>query len=132
MEKWRQVWRDGIAPNLPTDGLRALLKALVEDDQALVQGIACSPPALDDFQRTLVIAACAISYAGWRSGIRTVGGVKKFISGICDVVDKKFEEPAASRYFTNWFDSSPREIMRRELIPEVRLEISKRDAKGGA
>lgn len=127
MEKWRIVWRDGIAPNLPVDGLRALLKALVEDDKALVQGRMCSPPVYKGFENQLIVAACAISYPGWCSGMRTVGELEKFIGKICDAADKKFEEPAACRYFINWFDSSPREVMRRELIPEVQLEISKRD-----
>ena len=36
MEAWRKVWREGLAPLLPTAGLEALAIALAADDPAVL------------------------------------------------------------------------------------------------
>jgi hypothetical protein len=42
---------------------------------------------------------------------------------LCFEVDQHFGEPRACRHFLNWFDDTPREQMRRELLPEVVLAL---------
>lgn len=131
MEKWRQVWRDGLAPQLPLAGLRALLVALREDDPRLIQGVSYQPPASFSRGDEAVSGACAICFAGWRNGIGTVDEICDFFTEICEVSDAKYQEPVLSRYFINWFDATPREVMRREMIPEVELAIKVQEEKGG-
>lgn len=132
MEKWRNVWRRGIAPQLPLAGLRALLTALVEDDPRLVQALTCVPTPLSINADRPIERACAVCFAGWNNGIGNVGDLTEFFDETCSTADSQFDEPAKCRYFLNWFDDTPREIMRRELIPEVELAIKAQEAKGGA
>src|SRR5262249_29878906 len=44
IEAWRRVWREGLAPQLSTEGLRGLAKALAEDSPRLGTGMTTSPP----------------------------------------------------------------------------------------
>jgi hypothetical protein len=127
MEKWRRVWRNGLAPQLSWAGLFNLRDALVNDDPRLMQGVVSSPPALDALRECAVKGTCAISYCGWRGeGLRTVGQIDEFFARICEAADAVFNEPAACRYFLNWFDDVPRALMRRELLAEVTLAMDGR------
>ena len=124
MEKWRRVWRKGLVPNLSRAGLLALRSALLHDDSRLIQGMVTSPPPLDVLLDCTVEGTCAVSYCGWRGeGLCSVGKVEEYFHRICDAADRAFEEPAACRYFLNWFDDVPREQMRRELLAEVNLAL---------
>jgi hypothetical protein len=58
VEYWRQVWRKGVAPLMPTKGLEALAIALENDDPRLIQGHTTSPPPLQSVQGWPVEAAC--------------------------------------------------------------------------
>ena len=70
---------------------------------------------------------CAISLCGWQGdGLRSVGQIEDYFHRICDAADAVFHEPAACRYFLNWFDETPRAAMRRELLAEVRLALRER------
>ncbi len=127
MESWRMVWRDGVAPVLGTAGLEALRKALLSDDQRLLQGSTTAPPPLQCVQEWPVEGACGISYCGWQGeGLETVGEVEEFFARICFEVDQRLGEPAACRWFLNWYDETPREEMRRELLAEVNRTIAQR------
>ncbi len=120
MEKWRRVWREGFVPNLSEAGLCALLSALVNNNGRLLQGWSLAPPPLDEWSECAVEGACAISYCGWRGeGRETVGELEQFFNDLCERADAAFSEPAACRYFFNWYDEAPREVMRRELLAEV-------------
>lgn len=120
MEKWRRVWREGIVPHLSLAGLLALQVALRRDDPRLLQGAVSSPPPLEALRQCAIKGCCAISYCGWRAeGRRTVGQIEEYFHRVCDAVDAVFHEPAACRYFLNWFDDTPRADMRRELLAEV-------------
>lgn len=126
-EKWRIVWRNGIAHQLSTPGLLALAKALTEDSSTLLQGVTCYPPLMDFFRDQAVLAADAIGFACWQGdGISTVGELEGRFQEICTAADLVFNEPAACRYFLNHYDDTPRENMRIELLPEVQLEIKRR------
>ncbi len=127
MEKWRRIWREGIAPNLSQAGLQALELALIHDDPRLLQGATCSPPLLDDLNDREVEGTCAIGYCAWQGeGLNRVSEVEAFFQRICDAADAACQEPASCRFFLNWFDEASRSGMRRELLAEVSLALRER------
>lgn len=130
MESWRKVWREGLEPQLATQGLEALRQALIHDDPRLVQGATTSPPPLQCVQDWPLEGACALGFCGWRGeGLNTVGEVEEFFARVCFEVDQVLGEPAACRWFLNWFDDTPRDEMRRLLLAEVNRAVAHRLAK---
>src|SRR5439155_17071091 len=124
METWRRVWREGLAPQLSRDGLLALHSALIHDDPRLLQGVVSSPPPLDAMRPCAVHGGCAIGMCGWLGdGLESVGEIEAFFSTVCESADAAFHEPAACRFFFNWYDEAPRLEMRRELLGEVNLAL---------
>jgi len=127
MESWRKVWREGLAPQVSTAGLDALRKALMNDDQRLLQGATTSPPPLQCVQEWPVEAACGLGYCGWQGeGLETVAQVEEFFAKACFEADKRLGEPAGCRWFLNWFDETPRDEMRRLLLAEVNRTLAHR------
>lgn len=127
MESWRKVWRDGLAPLLSTPGLEALRRALMTDDGRLLQGATTTPPPLECVQDWPVEAACAVTYCGWQGDhIESVARAEEFFARTCFEVDQRLGEPAACRWFLNWFDETPREEMRRHLLVEVSRTLAQR------
>jgi hypothetical protein len=127
MESWRKVWREGLAPQLPTAGLHALAEALARDDPRIIQGATTSPPPISSVLDWPIEGTCVIGFCGWQGeDLETVGEVEEFFARICREVDRWLGEPAACRYFLNWYDETPRDEMRRELIEEVRLTLAER------
>src|SRR5438309_341588 len=127
MESWRKVWRDGVAPVLSTAGLQELRKALVRDDARLTQGATTTPPPLQCVLDWPVEGACALGYCAWQGdGLESVGEVEEFFARACFEADQRLGEPAACRWFLNWYDDTPREQMRRELLAEVNLTLAER------
>ena len=120
MDSWRQVWRDGLAPLISTRALEVLRTALVNDDGRLMQGATTSPPPLQCVQDWPVESACALGFCGWQGeGLETVAEVEEYFARLCFEVDQRLGEPAACRWFLNWFDEAPRDEMRRQLLAEV-------------
>lgn len=128
MESWRMVWRNGFGPVLPTKGLEALAVALRDDDDRVTQGSTTTPPPLLCVQDRPCERADAIAFCGWQNvpPLRTVGEVEEFYAKACFDADARYGELAACRWFLNWFDDTPRDEMRRELLAEVEREISRR------
>jgi hypothetical protein len=127
MESWRKVWRDGLAPHLSTAGLEALRRALLADDGRLVQGATTVPPPLMCVQDWPVEAACVLGFCGWQGdGLETVGEVEEYFARMCFEADKALGEPAACRWFLNWFDECPRTEARQELLAEVNRTLAQR------
>src|SRR5438552_17129476 len=127
MESWRKVWREGLAPQISTAGLEALRAALVNDDARLIQGATTSPAPLQCVQDWPVEAACGLGYCGWQcDGLETVAEVEEFFARTCFEADQRLGEPAACRWFLNWFDETPREEMRRQLAAEVHWALTQR------
>jgi hypothetical protein len=127
MESWRKVWQEGVAPLLSTPGLEALARALANDDARLLQGATTTPPPLQCVQDWPVEAACTIGYCGWQGdGLETVAEVEEYFARVCFEVDQALGEPAACRWFLNWFDETPREEVLRELLAEVNRELARR------
>src|SRR5438132_200227 len=120
MESWRSVWRRGIAPQVTAKHLEPLFEALRDDDLRLLQGATTSPPVMQWVQNWPVAAADAIGFMGWKGWeLETVGEVEEFFDRMCFEIDQLIGEPAACRWFLNWFDDTPREEMRHELLAEV-------------
>ena len=131
-ESAKKVWHEGLAPLMPAAGLCALARALRDDDPALLQGATCSPPPLGSMASFPVEAGCVITYCGWKGSDRkTVIQAEEFFAKACFDCDKTLGEPAACRYFINWFDEAPRDEMRNELLPLVEAEIERRLEEAG-
>src|SRR5437588_11690558 len=127
MESWRKVWREGLVPLLSTQGLEALRQALVTDDARLLQGATTSPPPLACVQDWPVEGACGLGYCGWQGdGLETVAEVEEFFARMCFEIDQRLGEPAACRWFLNWFDETPRDEMRPHLLAEVSRALARR------
>lgn len=127
MEPWRQVWREGIAPELSTTALEALYDGLENDDPSLQQGSTTTPPPLLSLMDREVEAACAIGYCGWRGHRLTkVGEVEEYFANVCVGADLRLGSPHACKVFLGWFDTTPRDVMRRELKAEVELALRER------
>lgn len=132
MESWRKVWRDGFVLVISTEGLEALKLALQNDDPRLTQGSTTTPPPLMCVQDWPVEAACALGYCGWQGNdLKTVGEVEEFFARVCFEADQRLGEPAACRWFLNWFDDTPRNDMRRELLAEVEHALQERGITNG-
>lgn len=128
IESWKKVFREGVAPLLSTPGLVALAKALREDDPRLCQGATTVPPPMQAVAEWPVEEACAVAYAGWKGdGKTTVADVEEAFARVCFECDKRLGEAAACRYLLNWFDETPRDEMRRLLLPEVELALAERE-----
>jgi len=130
MNTWQKVWREGLAPRLSTAGLHALRRALVADDDRLLQGETTAPPYLESLQDEAVAAACAVGFCAWQGGegLFTVAQVNAQFERICWGADVALREPAACRVFLHWFDQTPRKEMRRQLLEEVNRTLDERRA----
>lgn len=146
MESWRAIWRKGFEPQFPTAGLVALRDALRADDPRLTQGSTTTPPPLMCVADWPVEAADAIGFVGasvlggfadatptgrqTNPGAATVGQVKEFFARACFGADNACSEAGACRWLLNWFDDTPREEMRAELLAEVEFNLSVRGVGG--
>ncbi len=129
MESWRKVWREGIAPQLSPEALDALRDGLARDDARLLQGATTAPPPLQCVQDWPVEACCALGYGGWQGdGLETVAEVEQYFAETCFEADRLLGEPAAVRWFLNWYDETPRDEMRRLLLAEVHHTLARRRA----
>ena len=124
MESWRTVWRQGIVPQLSPDDLATLRLALLDDDEHLLQGATTSPPPLSCVQNWPVEACCILGFSGWKIGLQTVAAVEEYFANVCFEADRLLNEPAAVRWFLGWYDETPRDTMRRELLEEVDLALT--------
>ncbi len=133
MEAWRKVWRDGLSPLLSTKGLQALKRGLLRDDGRLTQGATTMPPPMQCVLDWPVEGACVVGYCAWQGdGLDTVGEVEETFARTCFEADQRLGEPAAVRYFVNWYDDTPRDEMRKQLLAEVNRVLSERFVPGAA
>jgi hypothetical protein len=133
IESWRKVWREGVAPQLSVAGLEALRQALITDDERLLQGATTTPPPLQCLQEWPVEGACVVGFCAWQGDrLNTVAEVEEYFARTCFAIDQRLGEPAASRWFLNWFDDTPRADMRRLLLEEVNRSLAQRRPAGRA
>ena len=130
MESWRYVWREGFAPGLPVDALRALEAGLKDDDRAILQGQATNPLPLGQFNGFELQGGDPIVYALWKAGaVATVGEAEQAFATACFEADARLGGPAECRYFLHWCDDAPRHELRRELVAEIKRELKRRAAQ---
>ena len=128
MESWRAVWRRGIVPLVCLEQLKALYVALRDDSKKLIQGATTTPPPLMAVADWPVEASDAMTYLYWQGFPEvTVGEAEEAFARWCFEIDEALGEPAACRWFLNWWDESPRPVVRRELLAEVEkaMELKK-------
>lgn len=122
---WQHVWRNGFSSSIATAGLVALQAALEADDPRLIQGSTTSPPPLLCVQDWPIEACDPLAFALWHaSEMETVGDIHSLWAEACFEADQRLGEPAACRWFLNWADDTPRDVMRRELLAEVERELA--------
>jgi hypothetical protein len=129
MTCWQHAFRSGIAAQLPREGLVALRRALATGDKRLIQGTTTMPPPLQMCQDLPCERACAIAYCcAFTSDVllKPVAEVEEFFARVCFQADQALGEPAACRWFLNWFDETPMEKVRPLLLAEVDAELARR------
>lgn len=132
-EAWRTVWRTGFAPQLSSSTLQVLRVALESDTPTLLQGATTTPAPVRPTWLKPVEAACVLGFCGWKGeSLQTVESVEEYFGALCFRADQKLGAAAACRYFLNWYDDTPRETMRRELLAEVVREQTRRAERAAA
>lgn len=126
MESWRTVFRNGFAPFLPIAGLEYVADLLRKDDPRLLQGATTKPPGLTANLDSECEAACFLGSCAIACDRQTVGEVGLFFADACWKADQLLGEPAACRWFLNWYDDTPRAAMRVELLAEVERALAER------
>lgn len=127
MESWRNVWRSAASKMFSDNGLIALRQALLEDDPRLIQGATTIPPPLMCVQDWTIEAGDLFAFAAcWGDGKTTVAECEEFFAKACFDIDQILQEPAGCRGLINWYDETPRDEMRRQLLAEVTLELNSR------
>jgi len=122
---WQHVWRFGLAPQFSRSALASLRAALLHDDCRLLQGRTMNPSPASGLGAAPVEAACAIGWSGWQGeGRDTVAEVEAYFERVCSRADEALGEPAACRHFLDWFDSTPRRVMRLCLLVEVNRSLA--------
>jgi hypothetical protein len=130
-DRVRDCWRLGFAPLLSDAALRVLLAALDLDDRRLLQGQTTQPPPLECVADWPCEGACLIAYAGWQGeDLKTVAEVEEFFVCLCIAADQRLGRMAACAALLNWFDNSPRDVVRRELSEEIAAELERRRTNG--
>lgn len=125
MDEWKRVWREAVVPLLNRAHLEALRDALRDDDPRLIQGQTTSPPPLQAVADWPVEGACALGFCAWRGDrLETVSEVEEAFARWSFAIDQRLHEPGGCRWFFNFFDETPREQMRRELLPEVESALA--------
>lgn len=124
MEAWRTMWRENIAPRLPTGGLEMLRKALLVDDARLLQAQTVEWRSRWSGLWEEVIGACPVAYCHWRHRWwLSPGNLYAFFWGVEDGCPGKRIGP-----FTSWWDNGERYDVRRQLLAEVNRELARRAA----
>lgn len=127
IEVWIEVWKRGFGPFLPIAGMRSLLDALVDDDQRLIQGATTSPPPLLSVQNWPCEAADIIGWCFFGPDA-TVGEVEEGFARACFDADIAIKESAACRWVIDFWDHSPREWARAQMIYLVADSLVERRA----
>lgn len=123
MESWRRVFRTAILPLINRNTLEQIATALRDDDPRLVQGQTTVPPVVSGLSDWPCQGGCLIGFAGMVEGLRSVGEINDFFAEMCYRIDERLGEPAGCRWFLNWFDETPRAVVRRELYDEITVAL---------
>lgn len=121
---WRQVFRDGIAPQLTDADLDLLAQLLADDDPRLLQG-----ETVRVWEDRLT-GACALAAVGWLGrGLERRVNVEIFFTDVCEEADRLMGAADVVSWFTaEFWDSRPRQEVFAELYDEVSRERERRRA----
>lgn len=128
MKLWREAWREGFAPGISPAALLAIRKGLLQDDPRMIQGATCSPPPMQAVQDWPVEAADILVYGFWigdSDGLCEVGEAEEYFARSCYKCDHRIGGPEFSGHFLNWYDETPRDHMRKLMLPEVNVALSR-------
>ena len=103
----------------------SLRHGMMTDDMRLIQGATTYPIPLASTANWECEGACLVGFTAMDEGVN-VAVVEEAFSKWCFDVDQLLNEPAGCRWLLNWFDGSPRDEVRRLLLPEVNLELRRR------
>lgn len=133
MELWKRTLRDGIFPQISTPGLVAVMEALERDFPTLIQHSTTMPPPSMIFAGDPCEGADFIGFTGWQTqeDCHTVEQVEDYFVRVCLACDDVFNERAAVRYWLTFWDETPRDELRRLVLPEVRDELRRRGVEIG-
>lgn len=127
METWRFIFRKGFAPLLSISALEALKTGLHQDDPTLVQGCVVFPKPIPGFWDLPAAVTGLLAYIGREGeGLFSVFEVSEFHNRLKDAAAQKLGAENNAQELLEWFDKAPREIMRKELLGEVRRELRAR------
>ncbi len=127
METWRFIFRKGFAPLLSFSALEALKSGIQQDDPALLQGCVVFPKLIPGFWDVPAVATGLLAYIGKEGeGLFSVAEVTEFHNRLKEAAAQKLGAVNIAQGFIEWFDKTPRQLMRKELLKEVRREIKAR------
>jgi hypothetical protein len=68
-----------------------------------------------------------VTFCGWLGeGLETVDACQEFFARVFVEAGKLLGDDLAPRFFINWVDDSPRDVMLRGLLPEVERALRER------
>lgn len=119
------VFKKGFAPSISTGALKFLLAGCRANDPRLAQGKTCRPVPSEVTGDWPADEACGMGYCGvYEAGgfcpaelhssplerrfYASVGEVEEYFARLCHAADTRMGEPAACRWFLNWFDDTDR------------------------
>lgn len=130
VDRWRDCFRRGFAPQMADCELDALEFALELDDDRLKQGCTTEPPPFEAIRDWKTEGACLVGYAWWQGpagGKATVGEVEEMFARRCAEADGLLDEVAGCRHLLNWWDYHPdRFVARADMLAEVQRERRRR------
>lgn len=127
MQAWQRCFRDGFAPSLPTEGLRALAEALKADSPELCRRVTTCPPPVPELDSWPCEAADPVAYALWKGkGLSSVGEVEAAFAEACVDCDERLGEVGGCRYFIGPWDDG--RVGRADLLTLVEELLAERAA----
>jgi hypothetical protein len=129
VKPWQRVFREGILPQLGRAGLLALREALADDAPQLLQGATTDPAPMPVCWDWDCQGACPLAFAVWQQhGARSVRAVEDDFAELCFACDRLMGEPAATRWFTTWWDETDRALAVPALLEEVERSLAEAPA----
>jgi hypothetical protein len=131
LSEFEQIWRDGVAPHLPTGGLRALRAALERDDPEIIQGETVFPDIDFDGKGRSVQACCPIAYAlldAVSLAYIDFAELDSWFSSAISLMDHALGTVEGVRVAIETIDSWPRDTMRTVLIRLIDETLAGRES----
>lgn len=123
---WQWAWQ-ALAAQQTDAELTSLAEALERNDSRLLQGATCEPAPMEWYFGDEVERACGVCWGLWQvRKCYRVGELDNAFRATLFAADQLLAEPAATRFFVNWFDETPRSIVFPALALEVRAELARR------